>query len=300
MDKIYPIGLTNEGNSCYFNVVIQCILHLIHGTDAECEIFKLVKHINPIWKHIYDIYSRTFKIHTYGKYATYKTDAILKCFLSQVDNTYIEKNKQNDAYETLVSILETAPMTIKNKLTILSTTCTVRTNKDTKEISNTKWSSNHVNVTISSNKKSNVRMQTLITNMICPEKISDTITKQMHFNKIGSKFIVIIGRWESSHRSKVIRNMLFIDPIIKIPIVYNIGDEGMDKTNKIKYIYKSFKLEVVVNHIGNRTTSGHYIIYRKISDDKWVCIDDRNISILSSNDVIYNNRNCYICIYSLI
>ena len=114
---------------------------------------------------------------------------------------------------------------------------------------------------------------------ICPKCSSKKIKSKYYFWKLPKVLSIVLKRFNNLEQKN--------NNLIDIPLDLNINNFCIQNTKN-----KIYKLNSIVNHIGN-LNMGHY--YSTIlHNNKWYNCNDLHISEIEQNDIINNNSKCNI------
>ncbi len=314
------VGLTNTGNSCYFNAALQCLINdklfirVINSPELnDIIIISIIKKIKNSRSHECDIYVSGLKRHMAQKYEIFRTD------------------EQQDAHEAIINIFDAINNECKhiNNISHWPDYNIVKFQKDAEFVIpdatkvfqdynkifgysfiNTLYCGqfitrfdcnnchhktytydifNEIFLDVPQNHSDPINIHNLFNDFVKPQNLIDyscdkchgkNVTQSKSIFYLPRRLILVINRFNQSPY-KILRT-INIDKNIKI------------QTEKNNY---SYNLLSIVNHAGPSPYGGHY--YDEIFiDNMRYLVNDNSVQQLNNNDPVMSN-NSYIIIYSL-
>jgi len=114
--------------------------------------------------------------------------------------------------------------------------------------------------------------------------------KKLSIKKLPNHLIIHFKRFIMMENGKYIKN----NQHISFPIYLNMSkfvDKSIPKKDTVYHLY------AVINHIGVMS-SGHYYSYCKVPNNKWYCFNDENVDAIEKSKL--DNKNAYILFYKKI
>jgi ubiquitin C-terminal hydrolase len=256
-----PNGLTNLGNTCYLNSILQVIKFLRYNKHLDNYNLDFLDTIDSL-------------IYSNSNNSRLESTRKVHLLLCTYDN-FFNNNIQQDAHEAFLNIIN------NNNIHLNIFTGSA----DTSFICNLCFTYSDYNESFNfitrqvSDMNTNYFYRQKTMNKFCMNCKKDSLhTTTYTIKEYPDVLVILINRYIITNSGRCSKNNRNI--IIDNTITYN------------NYTYNIFG---IINHIGSSTSNGHYISLIK-TDNKWFKCDDSNINNITI-DMPHNSSEAYMLFY---
>lgn len=294
-----PLGMTNLGNTCFFNASVQFLCHILVTCDRNHTRPKNTRYVQ-LWEELCQVCRvqgaavRDDRFLCGG--VTITPTSLLTAFRqTALSSALRQPGRQQDAHETLVHLLECVPGNVSARWRVDTTT---RVRDTAGNISSTDWSTSHLMTTLSgaSPTAPPPRLSDLVRDVFAMEKLQNGSIKDTSVRSVGDWLVVLIGR-SSSRSTGRVNGPVVLDSSLTIP------------TTDVRGVRRKvrFRLAAVVHHLGVHARCGHYVTDILAHDShargRWIRCDDSRVMHLKEGmgpgiPPEKESTTAYICAYS--
>ncbi|XP_019445309.1 PREDICTED: ubiquitin carboxyl-terminal hydrolase 21-like isoform X2 [Lupinus angustifolius] len=302
-------GLSNLGNTCFMNAILQCFTHtvpLIEGlrssshafpcdcyhsgfcvmcalrAQIECSLASSGGMVSP-WRLVKNL---SYFSSSFSSYQQEDAHEFMQCALDKLDRCFLDLKENNESFDDVNLVDKIFGGRLLSKLRCSNCGHSSNTYEPlidmSLEIENVDTLPNAL--------ESFTKLEHIESNFKCDGcKVEVTLEKQLLLDQTPSVAAFHLKRFKTD--GNLVEKL---DKHVDFPLeldlqLYSVSDHNSNEPMK-------YDLYAVVVHIGLSATSGHYFCYVRSAPDIWHKLDDLQVTRVSAESVL--SQEAYILFYA--
>ncbi|KAE9613302.1 hypothetical protein Lal_00027379 [Lupinus albus] len=302
-------GLSNLGNTCFMNAILQCFTHTVPLIDGlrssshsfpcdcyhsefcvicsiraqiECSLASSGGMVSP-WKLVKNL---SYFSSSFSRYQQEDAHEFMQCALDKLDRRFLDLKENSKSFEGVNLVDNIFGGRLLSKLRCSNCGHSSNTYEPlidmSLEIENVDTLPNAL--------ESFTKLEQIESNFKCDNcKVEVTLEKQLLLDQTPSVAAFHLKRFKTD--GNLVEK---IDKQVDFPLeldlkLYSVSDHNSNESME-------YDLYAVVVHIGLSATSGHYFCYVRSAPDIWHKLDDSKVTRVSAESVL--SQEAYILFYA--